>query len=110
MPFKVTSLEELRASRIKGIAAYAHEQQILLRLLRKRGQFTEHEFDTWFRGREWRRPKLRPRAGLSGDSFILGGLFGGQWSWWLDLLQHMIGLDLVDAKTENGVVVYRAMP
>ena len=109
MPFKVTSFEELRASRIKGIAAYAHEQQVLLRLLRKRGQFTADEFDTWFYERQWRGP-LRG-AGICGDSFILGGMSGmSSRDWWLDLLQHMMGLDLIDAKTENGVVVYRAMP
>jgi len=107
MPFPVTSTEELRASRVKGIAAYAHEQQVLLRLLRKRGQFTADEFDEWLYGREWRRPlRMHP---IKGDSFLLGGVTGGARDWWLDLLQHMMALDLVDAKTENGVVVYRAM-
>ena len=92
----------------KGIAGYQHEQTILLRLLRKRGSFTERDFDTWFRGREWRKPKFRPRR-ITGDSFILGlGANGfNEWARWLDLMQHMIFLGLIDAKTENGLVVYR---
>jgi hypothetical protein len=95
---------------VKGIAAYAHEQQVLLRLLRKRGQFTEREFDTWFRGREYQKPKIRPRGPINGDSLILGGMMGGEWAWWLDLLQHMMAVGLVVTSAENGLVVYRATP
>lgn len=109
MPFTVTSAEELRQAKTRiGIAAYAREQRVLLRLLRKRGQFTEREFDQWFRGREWRRPLWALRSfPLHGEAFILGGLGQGHWAKWLDLLQHMMALDLIDAKTENGIVVYR---
>jgi len=92
---------------VKGIAAYQHEQQVLLRLLRKRGQFTEREFDQWFQGREWRRPRIR-FSFIEGDSFILGGMHGGKWAWWLDLLQHMMAVGLVETSTESGLVVYRA--
>lgn len=90
----------------KGIAAYAHEQRVLLRLLRKRSSFTENEFDRWFRSREWKRP-LRPR-GITGDAFILGmGVNGGnEWAKYLDLIQHMMRLGLIAAKTINGVVTY----
>ena len=92
----------------KGIAGYAREQAVLLRLLRRFGPFTERDFDRWLRFREYRRPRFYPRA-VSGDTFILGlGVNGGnQWATWLELLQHMMYLDLVDAKTENGLVVYK---
>jgi hypothetical protein len=94
----------------KGIAAYSHEQAILLRLLRKRGSFTEREFDKWFGRREYRRPKLR-FLGVTGDTILLGlGQNGfNEWARWLDLMQHMMVLGLIDATTENGVVVYRPM-
>lgn len=92
----------------KGIAGYAREQAILLRLLRMKGSFTANEFDKWLKFREYRRPRFYPRA-ITGDTLLLGlGQNGGnQWATWLDLLQHMMYLDLVDAKTENGVVVYK---
>lgn len=41
----------VRAKLVAGIAAYDHEQRVFVRLLRKRGVFTEREFDAWFRGR-----------------------------------------------------------
>lgn len=92
----------------KGIAAYAKEQAVILRLLRKRGKFTELEFDAWLLGREFKRPKFYARA-VTGDAFILGmGQNGGsQWAEWLDLMQHMMRIGLITAKTENGLVVYR---
>lgn len=94
----------------KGIAGYAHEQEIILRLLRRYGPFTERDFDRWLKGRERRRPRFFSR-GITGDTFILGiGVNGGnQWATWLELMQYMMALDLIDAKTENGLVVYRSM-
>ena len=94
----------------KGIASYAHEQAVIIRLLRRKGSFTEREFDKWLCGREYRRPRLYPR-GISGDSFILGmGVNGGnQWATWLDLMQHMMAIGLIDAKTEDGLVVYKPL-
>ncbi len=93
---------------MRGIAAYDHEQRMFMRLLRKRGAFTADEFDSWFQGREWRRPLFRAR-GITGDTFILGmGRNGGNlWAEMLELLQFMIVLGIVDARTEGGVVVYR---
>lgn len=91
---------------ITGIAAYQHEQAVLIRLLSKRGRFTESEFDTWFRGREWRRPlRFVP---VTGGTFILGlGSNGGnKWAEMLELLQIMVELEIVDAEVENGLVVY----
>lgn len=102
---------EVRAKLVAGIAAYEHEQRVFVRLLRKRGSFTEREFDAWFRGREWRRPmRFRP---IGGDTFILGlGCNGGnKWAEMLELLQTMIRLDIIDAKTKRGCgVVYSLRP
>jgi hypothetical protein len=91
----------------RGIAAYQHEQKVFLRLLRKRGSFTENEFDQWFRGREWKRPRFRAH-GITGDTFILGmGMNGGNlWAEMLELLQMMMAIGMVDTRTESGAVVY----
>ena len=93
----------------RGIAAYNHEQKIFLRLLRKRGSFTEHEFDLWFRVREFRRPRFRAHK-ITGDTFILGmgtGVNGrNKWTEMLDLLQIMVVIGMVDTRTTNGAVVY----
>ena len=91
----------------KGIAAYSHEQQVLLRLLRRRS-FTEREFDKWFKGREYRRPRPIRGGGITGDTLLLGiGVNGfSEWATYLDLMQHMMLTGQVDAKTINGVVTY----
>lgn len=92
-----------------GIKAYSYEQKLLLRLLRKRGQFSGKEFDNWFQGREFRKRTRLTGQGITGDTLLLGiGANGfNMWATYLDLLQHMIVIDLVDAKTENGIVIYR---
>lgn len=94
----------------RGIAEYQYEQKMFLRLLRKRGCFTEHEFDSWFRGRELRRP-LRARR-ITGDTFVLGfGINGGNlWAEMLDLLQIMMAIGMVYSRRENGAVVYMLGP
>jgi hypothetical protein len=103
---RVASNVKLERTR-RGIAAYSHERKALLRLLRKRGSFSERDFDSWLRMREFRRPmKISP---MTGDTFILGvGINGGNmWALWLDLLQQMMVLGEVDARTERGIIVYR---
>lgn len=92
----------------RGIAAYAHERAVLLRLLRKRGSFTEREFDHWYIGREFKRQKLRIIP-MTGDTFLLGiGANGfSEWAKMIELLQYMMRLGEVDAQRENGLVVYR---
>lgn len=97
-----------RDSILRGIASYKHEQQVFLRLLRKRGSFTEHEFDAWFRGREWRRP-VKAHA-MTKETFILGlGANGGTvWAEWLELLQLMIVTGMVSGRREQGIIVYRS--
>ena len=95
---------------IKGIAAYRHEQQVLLRLLRKKNGFTEKDFDRWFKGREYRKYcRLTIGGGITGNSFILGmGINGGNiWATYLELMQMMMAVNLIDATTENGLIHYR---
>ena len=92
---------------VSGIAVYAHEQKVFMRLLRRRQSFTSVEFDRWFTGREYRRP-CRARA-RTGNTFILGiGLNGfNRWAEMLDLLQIMVRLGLVHAKEmPDGQVLY----
>ena len=92
----------------KGIAGYDREQTIILRLLRKLGAFSETQFDRWLKFREYRRPRFYPRA-ITGDTFILGmGVNGGnQWATWLELMQMMIRLGLIETYTEDGRIWYR---
>lgn len=106
----------------RGISAYGHEQAVLLRLIRKHGKLTASMFDKVFTNRPSRyssgicnfhrngKPVITKLSGvgISGDSYMLGMGANGftPWAWWLDLLQHMMAIDLVNAKTENGEVVY----
>lgn len=94
---------------IKGIEAYSREQKILLRLIDWNNGLTETKFDELFMGREWRkRVFLRP-GGIDGDSFLLGmGLNGGtEWAFYLDLMQHMVLVGLVDTiRNEQNEIVY----
>lgn len=71
-------------------------------------QFTSSEFDDWFRLREYRRP-MRAQ-GIDGDTFLLGLSLingGNLWAEMLELVQYMMALGLLDAKTINGEVVYK---
>ena len=94
----------------KGIACYKPEQDKFLRLLRMKKRLTADEFDRLFSNREFRhrgRKLLIPNNWGDG-LFTLGmGQNGGNgWAFWLDLVQHMMLLNMVDAKTEKGMVVY----
>ena len=87
-----------------GISAYKYEQTVLLRLLRRYKRITSYEFDKLFRSR---RSRILPRYGIAGDSFLLGfGGGGNDWSWWLDLMHHMMFLGMIDAVIEDDVIVY----
>lgn len=90
----------------KGIAYYSREQTVLMRLIRKLNGLSSSKFDELFQGREYRKHvKLRP---ISGDSFMLGVASNGftEWAWWLELLQYMMAIDLVDTKRVDGELVY----
>ena len=65
---QVMSNDRLEAIR-KGIVGYQHERSAMLRLLKKRGSFSEEDFDLWLKRREFRRP-IR-FSFLEGDTFIL---------------------------------------
>lgn len=90
----------------RGIAAYKYEQNMLLRLIRLKKGLSSDDFDRLFSGvRFTRRLRMRP---VSGDSFLLGGMNGEHsWQWWLELLQHMVRLDLVDVRMVRGKLTYR---
>lgn len=111
--------EKVREKRIeslkKGIAAYDHERNVLLRLLRKHGVFSSQQFDLWFsKGREKHRNKRMSRYAsrfqfYTSDSFVLGaGLNGGTyWAKMLHLLQIMIDIGEVDVGiNDKGIIVY----
>lgn len=88
---------------INGIAVYAHEQRLLLRVLRMRGgSMTEREFDKLFRGK--RRSRFHH---ITPETFILlGGLGASTWSLMLDLMQHMMLLGLINSRKDRYGVVY----
>lgn len=94
-----SDLERIR----KGIAAYEAEQKIILRVLQRFGSFTEKDFDGWLRDKH----RFYPRK-ITGDTFLLGiGRNGfNRWAEWLELMQYMMVLGLIDAKTKDGLVVY----
>ena len=111
----IASQSSLRVKSLnKGIAAYAHERNVLLRLLRKRGFFTAKQFDLWFRtGREKHQDKRMRRYAprfqwFDRNTFILGaGINGGSyWSKMLNLLRIMIDIGEVDVREDDGMVVY----
>ena len=86
----------------RGIAAYADEQQHLLRWLAVWRD--QHEFDQHFAdGGDYRH--VNP---LVPGAFMLGTMHGGLRDWWLDLLRWMRHLDMIEAKEEAGKVWYRA--
>ena len=99
----------------KGIAAYDHERNVLLRLLRKRGSFTAEEFDIWFiKGREKHLAKRMSRYAsrfqfYASNTFILGaGRNGGSyWARMLDLLQIMINIGEVNVgRNDDDIIIY----
>ncbi|KKL69877.1 hypothetical protein LCGC14_2110500 [marine sediment metagenome] len=94
----------------KGIAAYHREQKVLLRLIRLTKGLTQTRFDELFHARGLGGSKsMMFQSGVSGDSFMLGGMDGelSPWSWNLDLLQHMMSVGLVNTKrNEKDEIVY----
>lgn len=88
-----------------GISAYAYEQTVLIRLLRRRGEFSERDFDNWFMQREFRKKTRISASPIQGESFMLGR--GDLWSFCLELLQYMCFLGIVETSTKNGLVIYR---
>lgn len=90
-----------------GIQAYSKEQKLLLRLIKFTKGLTESKFDELFIDREFKR-RLRFHP-MTGDSFILGMGQNGdnEWAFHLDLLQHMMAINLIDTKrNEHNEIVY----
>lgn len=93
--------EELK----KNIDAYKYEQEVLKRLIRKRGELSEKKFDLLFLNRSVRRPKVR-FCGMTEHSVILGNLSLDDWSKWLHLLQIMVAMRSIDVGTDKDGVFY----
>lgn len=106
----------------KGIAAYSHEQEVILEVIRENGgKLTQQEFDAEFQsfietetidkdGRRKVTSRRNPRQFstlLSEDAFILGGFMQGSWGKWLELLQCMRELGIVESTGKSPNVVYQ---
>lgn len=91
---------------LRGIAAYAREQAIILRMLRRHGSLTDKQFDRIFSGFKTRldanhhtvmtrrKPKLRFMP-VDRHAFILGGLACSEHQKWLHLLLLMCDAGIV---------------
>lgn len=93
----------------KGIAGYGYEQKRLLRLIRKTGGLSASKFDELFRENEYKQIRRLCHRGITGDTFLLGiGVNGfNLWAETLDLMQHMMAIDLIDTKrNEDNEIVY----
>ena len=100
-----------------GIAEYKYEQSLLIRFLRRYGPITEYQFDDIFSGtkkvidkssgKTIIFPKIRKARflGCSGNTFVLGGLYGGNRDRWLELAQIMCTIGLIDIY-KDGVIKY----
>ncbi len=91
----------------KGIAAYSHEQEILLRLIRKTGGLTETKFDDLFRMRECKKSVSLRVVPVTKETFVLGGVSYGIWGQYLEILQVMMELGLVGTtRNDANEIVY----
>lgn len=100
----------------KGIEPHAHDQQVLLRLMRKHNPLTAAKFDEIFGEyantvdpegntiRTMKKPRMRVKSYAPG-AFILGSPSQGRWSEWLHLLALMIYVGLAEQK-ERPVRAY----
>lgn len=103
---------------LRGIAAYKPMQEEIKQAIRDHGgRLTEDEFDAEFSsfrvvtGKNGQKMTItRPLtiSPIMGDSFMLGTINGDfTQQQYLHLAQLMIAADLLDAETEDGVVVYK---
>ena len=88
----------------KGIEYYKHEQDALLRLIRMKGGLSTAEFDELYSYRGVRKKRFMLKScGITGDTFILGGMMQTTRDVMLDLLQHMMALTwLIPNETKTG--------
>lgn len=96
----MSELEEIR----RGIAAYAIEQEVLKRLIKRHGILFADDFDRIFYTRDASFPRPLSKTGIGGDTWLLGGMspFKSR-NWWLDLLQHMIVIGDVQCCVERTI-------
>ncbi len=101
----------------RGIEAYARQQQILLRVIRRKRELSERDFDRIF---SWLKPYRKPDGmrgnmrrrpafcyvPLRGHTIILGGMSGSDRNKWLHLAQLMIVLRKIEAEERDGLVYY----
>lgn len=107
---------------LRGIAEYKPMQEEIIQAIKDHGgKLTEDEFDNEFSScRTFKdkngvtRAEIRPLSAtifgcpIDSTTFILGGINGDCiQQQYLHLAQLMIAADLLDAKTEDGIVVYR---
>jgi hypothetical protein len=80
-----------------GISTYSHEQELLLRLIkRKGGSISSIEFDRIFFQAKW-----KPRFRMNGDSIILSPMSFGQHNKWLHLLKLMVATGRINYILES---------
>ena len=100
-------MEQRELEKIKmGIADYKHEQNVILRILRRHGELTGKEFDHIFSCKNMKK-KMYFWA-TSGNAFIMGSFYQGQWSKWLHLTQLMCEIGFIKIFKKNGLVIYKA--
>ena len=94
-------------------------EEVLLRLLRRYGSFTDKDFDRWMSGERTYLddkgflvcvPKLRKGRirGLSDDSLIIPPVFGKsmEWNTWIPVLYELVRDGKVQVSTKDGLQVY----
>jgi len=107
---RVSDKEQIK----KGIEAYKHRQNIILRIVRKHKELHQDEFDNIFsdyrttveNGAFYHKSRRLYLEALTRDTYILGGLLQGEYSKWLHLTQLMIMIGLIKTKMKNKKVVY----
>lgn len=102
---------------LRGIAGYALEQAVILRVLRRYGPLTDKQFDRIFSGYKTRldenhhavtgprKPKIR-FIPMNSHAFILGGCAASEHQKWLHLLLLMVDAGLVRCELRGDEVQY----
>ncbi len=101
---------------ITAIKPYLHQQEILKRIIRKHNKLSQHDFDNIFSNNYRKemldgsvkvfRRRLRFPMFQTLHGFMLGDLYQGEWSKWLDLTQWMEVLSIVKIETVNSEIFY----
>lgn len=93
--------EQKRDQLVNGIRAYGYQQRVLLRLLRRHGPLHQDGFDRLFHRKRF------PPVFFTGETFVLGFCQNpSDWAKWLQLLQIMVAIGLVNQRGETGEIEY----